>query len=503
MNLKEYQNKVRGCWLGKNVGGSLGAPFECRRGVFDVDFYTHDISKGVLPNDDLDLQLVFLNAAEKYGRELDSTILGEYWLSHIVANWSEYGAAKNNMAMGILPPFSGEYNNHNKNSNGCFIRSEIWACLMPGQPQLAVKYAYEDAIVDHADEGVYAELFCTALESAAFCESDINELINIGLSYIPKDCDIALAVHTALESYRTGADWKSARKAILKTVPGSFGMYLGYENRAPEQDVPVGTYGYDAPSNIGLMVLGLLYGEGDFSKSICIAVNCGEDADCTAATIGSILGIIMGADNIPQKWLEPIGDEIKNISIDVSDSEMRAPTTITELTERVCRLMPVFMVKNCDILQENGVELIMADKKKLYCEARKMSELGKTLVGDKFDRVPCGIRKRNSIVEAILEVEGGINIKMGEEKVFILNLENRLRKQQWLTVKWYMPDDWTVLEGNSSCINLDQAHGGVPYGEKKYTIVPGELNKEKYELLVEIKSNGRISPLYIPIVLFV
>ena len=74
INIKKYKDKVRGCWLGKNVGGSLGAPYECRRGVFDLEFYTHDLSQGVLPNDDLDLQLIWLNAAEKYGRNTDSEI---------------------------------------------------------------------------------------------------------------------------------------------------------------------------------------------------------------------------------------------------------------------------------------------------------------------------------------------------------------------------------------------------------------------------------------------
>lgn len=53
----QYRDKVRACWLGKNIGGTLGAPFECVRGVYDLDYYTHDLSLGVLPNDDLDLQL--------------------------------------------------------------------------------------------------------------------------------------------------------------------------------------------------------------------------------------------------------------------------------------------------------------------------------------------------------------------------------------------------------------------------------------------------------------
>ena len=56
MNIRQYENKLMGCWLGKNIGGTLGTPFESKRGVFDVDFYTHDLSEGMIPNDDLDLQ---------------------------------------------------------------------------------------------------------------------------------------------------------------------------------------------------------------------------------------------------------------------------------------------------------------------------------------------------------------------------------------------------------------------------------------------------------------
>lgn len=73
---------------------------------------------GVLPNDDLDLQLVWLNAAEEYGKNVNAEILGEYWTSYVTADWSEYGAGKNNMRYGLMPPISGLYKNHNKDSCG-------------------------------------------------------------------------------------------------------------------------------------------------------------------------------------------------------------------------------------------------------------------------------------------------------------------------------------------------------------------------------------------------
>lgn len=229
LNYTEYLEKVKACWLGKNIGGTLGAPFEGKRGTFDVEYYTHDVSSGVIPNDDLDLQLVFLLAAEKYGKALRSEHLAEYWLSLIPVDWSEYGQGKNNLRFGFMPPITGNFNNTYKNSCGCFIRSELWACLNPGHPELAVKYAYEDGTVDHADEGVFGEVFCAAIQSAAFVESDTRELIEIGLSYIPESCAVAKAVRLAIDCCDSGYDWRECRRQILTQFPDTFGFMRDFD----------------------------------------------------------------------------------------------------------------------------------------------------------------------------------------------------------------------------------------------------------------------------------
>jgi hypothetical protein len=93
------------------------------------------------------------------------------------------------MKAGLPPPLSGDYNNAWKHSNGAWIRSEIWACCTPGRPDLATKYAYYNAWVDHGTgEGAYAEIFTATVESAAFVEKDREKLIAIGLSCLPGDC---------------------------------------------------------------------------------------------------------------------------------------------------------------------------------------------------------------------------------------------------------------------------------------------------------------------------
>lgn len=137
LDFQTYRDKMIGCWAGKNIGGVLGAPFEALRQYNEIEYYQQDLTQGPPPNDDLDLQIAWLAAVERYGRNVNASILGDYWLSYIIPNWVEYGMGKANLRAGFVPPISGALDNDYKDSNGCWIRSEIWACLAPGNPALA------------------------------------------------------------------------------------------------------------------------------------------------------------------------------------------------------------------------------------------------------------------------------------------------------------------------------------------------------------------------------
>lgn len=92
-----------------------------------------------------------------------------------------------------------------------------------------------------------------------------------------------------------------------------------------------------APQNIGFVVIGLLYGGGDFGRAICTAVNCGDDSDCTGATVGSIMGILYGTKGIHRMWREPISEELANVAI----GGFKPPSNIKELTDRVVKMAKV------------------------------------------------------------------------------------------------------------------------------------------------------------------
>lgn len=308
-----YYKKVLGGWLGKNIGGTLGAPYEGQKKILKLSFYD-PVPQGGVPNDDLDLQLVWLDALQRHGPDLDANILAEKWLAHITYPFDEYGVAIANLKMGLRPPISGLYNNPFHDCMGAPIRSEIWAFISPGNPLRAIEYAYQDAVVDHAYEGVWGEVFLAVVESMAFVESEAEALIEYGLAAIPEYSRVAQAVKDTISWYQQGLPWQKTRERILQ--------YHGHHNFT------------DCPQNIAFIILGWLYGEGDFGKSITAAVNCGYDTDCTGASLGAILGVILGAEEIPAKWLEPIGDEIVTGGIEGIDP----PATVEELAEATCRL---------------------------------------------------------------------------------------------------------------------------------------------------------------------
>ena len=208
-------DKIRGGWCGKNIGGTLGGPLEGVMELLDINFYMQEFS-GPIPNDDLDLQLVNLHCLEQYGARITSSHIGREWVSHVFFPFDEYGHALTNMRRGIEPPLAGCYNNLFTDCMGSPIRSEIWAMVAAGNPELAAYYALQDANVDHAGgEGVYGEIFFAVLECLAFEESDRHVLIEKALSYIPAGCETAKAVRDVVSHHHQGLGWKESRQKII------------------------------------------------------------------------------------------------------------------------------------------------------------------------------------------------------------------------------------------------------------------------------------------------
>ncbi|MBI2438510.1 MAG: ADP-ribosylglycohydrolase family protein, partial [Lentisphaerae bacterium] len=229
--------------------------------------------------------------------------------------WNEYGFCMRNFERGLRPPVAGCFENYFVDEMGSPIRSEIWACLHPGDPQAAARMAWKDSALDHAGgEGMYGEMFWAALQSAAFVENDPAILIQIGLNMIPLSSHVARSIREAAWSHQNGKTWGEARERIASR----------FGHIQPCNAVP----------NHGFTIIGWLYGR-DFGDRLCKAVNCGYDTDCTGATLGALLGILDGPEGIPRKWSAAIGEQIV---LHKFTGDCNPPATITDLTERTIAL---------------------------------------------------------------------------------------------------------------------------------------------------------------------
>lgn len=471
INKELYRDKVHACWIGKNIGGTMGTPYEGKTQLQDIKGFV--TPKGtILPNDDLDLQLVWLLAMEQHGPySMSSQILSEYWISYIPPHWNEYGVGKCNLKAGMLPPLSGEYENDKwKNSNGAWIRSEVWACMAPGFPDIAIQYAFMDASVDHGiSEGTYAEVFTATLESAAFFESDIRKLINIAFSKIPSDCRVSRSVKLVLESYDNGLDWQTTRNLLVKDSED-----LGW---------------FQAPANIGYTVLGLIYGEGDFKKSMIYAINCGDDTDCTGATVGALLGIINGTKGIPTDWSDHIGDGIKTVAVDASCT--RLAKSCTELTDRILSLMPV-------VFKANGMDFEFTDGESDLSDTTGLT-VPSTISQDLFNRSPYSYDVPDFIyAKARVEFENAPVIKPNQSINATIRLFNTMPDPRYLTFKIHLPEGWSA-DNYKRSLYMDHQR---PQGETwSVTINAGENVEAINRVIVEISATARPSLGLIPLII--
>ncbi len=480
-NAAIMKDKIYACWMGKNIGGTMGTPYEGKQQINDIQGFVTKPGETLI-NDDLDLQLVWLKAVEHLGpRAINERILGEYWLTYIHPHWNEYGVCKSNMRDGFMPPMSGEVTNEQwKHSNGAWIRTEIWACLFPGLPEIAVKYAYYDACVDHGyGEGTYAAIFVEAMQSAAFVINDLRTLLDIGLSKIPSNCRTAESIRLVIEEYDKGTAWKDTRNKIVE-----FNKDLGW---------------FQAPGNVAFTVLGLLYGEGDFKKTLITAINCGDDTDCTAATAGALLGIMNGTAGIPDDWKQYIGD---NITIGcLLHGHCAYPKTCTELTNRV-----VILQRECLRDSANYVYDGENDFSDINIEKFK----GSDFADDIGSRSPYSFEESNPLVTALVELDGAPEITpcgtLSGKITFkttpqFYNIYPILPSQRRYHLRWLTQDGFTV-SGDLN-IHVHEKYVARPYyaapAVAHFTIQAPEKIQSMQNIVLEVTSPGRFTPLFISI----
>ncbi len=318
ITLTNYQDKVRGGWVGKCAGGILGAPIEGYK-TFHRIAIDDNLFENNFPNDDLDLQILWLDLAKQRGPTLRAQDYRNHWRAHVNFPWNEYGIATLNIHKGLDNPDTGRHNNtYWSQSMGSPIRSEIWGMLCPGNPAAAARYARMDSTLDHTGFSVDAEMFFSACAALAFFEQDIAMLLDQASQHTNGGAVFA-------QLYRDVAHWheqygEATTKHKIKSKYGDADFT-------------------SAPLNVGLTMLALRAFGSSFDD-ILESINYGHDSDCIIATAAALIGIIQGYEAIPTIWKDRIGDRLM-VSPEITGIDI--PETVHQLTEETCAVGVAFM----------------------------------------------------------------------------------------------------------------------------------------------------------------
>ncbi len=329
---EKYLDKVYGCFVGKAISGNIGAPHEGVKMPMDLKFMPEMINCE-LPNDDLDLQVLWLDVVENKGENFTSYDLLDRFVNYCDYSPGEYAVMRKNYKRGIYPPYSGKFCiDFYVEGMGCPIRSEIWGCIGVGDMALASEFASRDGCLDHYGESIWAERFLAALEAGAFFESDVNALIDKALTVLPSDSKFTGLVCFTRELCERYGDIKVVMTKLLFKYGHSdcTNMY----------------------QNMGITLAALLLGEGDIIKTSLMALNCGFDTDCTCATAGAIIGILRGADELIKAY------GLTEITYTLGVRSARRSDKIFDLAEDIARLGVQFTkTVNSGVVIENAPDV--------------------------------------------------------------------------------------------------------------------------------------------------
>jgi ADP-ribosylglycohydrolase len=341
-----YLDKVQGAWMGKMIGVTFGSPWEFQyQGTpigFDItdwplsstrmkDYRARATNKpgewiaitkesenqqvhvvtnfildserehpsfGIPDNDDIYINLLFLYCMRRYGIDVDPVTVAHEWDKKIKRVWHANDAGLGNIRKGIMPPDSGDprYNLHADDID-FQIEADIFGMVAPGMPQVSNRYGDRMGHIMNYGDGVYGGMFIAAMYTQAFFAKDIREVVDNGLKAIPAQSLYAQTIHDVIQWHdQYPNDW-------LKT------WHLVQAKWGEVDHCPEGykkPFNIDAKLNGAYMVMGLLYGNGDWYKTMNYATRAGQDADCNPANAAGILGALMGANAIPKEYSEPV-----------------------------------------------------------------------------------------------------------------------------------------------------------------------------------------------------
>lgn len=345
--------RVHGAWLGRSAGCLLGKPVEKipRRGIEEIarstgnwPIRTYFTAVGLPPDignrwpwnrrsaptslvenidgmpedDDLNFPILALQLLETHGANLTTEHIAEAWLGALPAGrvFTAERAAYRNILDARTVPDTAKHHNPFREWIGALIRADVHGWAHPGDVRAAAASAWTDARLSHTRNGIYGEMWAAALCSASLVAHSAGEALDAADTVVPPASRLAAAVRLGRETGRSLATGGLTAESALDALHSAF----------------EGMHWVHTLNNAALAACALeAYGD-DFGAAIAFAVAGGWDTDSVGATVGSVVGGLVGADGIGEVWTGPLKDRIS------TSLPGGAKRSIRELADRTLRL---------------------------------------------------------------------------------------------------------------------------------------------------------------------
>ena len=299
-------DKIKGAWAGQTIGCTYGGPTEFKfRGTMIQDYNPIRWEDGCIKNyclngpglyDDIYMDLTFVEVFERLGLDapVDSFAMAFANAGYVL--WHANQAARYNILQGIMPPASGHWlNNPHANDLDYQIEADYSGIMSPGMPNAASAISDKIGHIMNYGDGWYGGVYVGAMYSLAFVSDDIDFIVTEALKTIPEESLYYKVMKDVIGWHRQYPDdwkrtWFECERKYSEDIGCPDGVFVPYN--------------IDATINSAYILIGLLYGQGDFFKTMDIATRCGQDSDCNPASAAGILGAILGYSHIPEYWMK-------------------------------------------------------------------------------------------------------------------------------------------------------------------------------------------------------
>lgn len=293
----ELLDKIRGGWAGQMIGVAYGAPTEFKSngkiGAWDLAWKA-GMLQNTIHQDDLYVEMTFAKVMDDFGLDAPIAKYGEAFRDSKYHLWHANAGARRALNNGIQPPWSGhpKFNLHADDID-FQIEADFIGLMSPGLPRESNRFCDRVGRVMNYGDGVYGGMFVCGMYASAYFESDPRKIVEAGLACIPPKSTYAALIADLL---KWSADHPSDWRKVWQLVDDK------WNRNDPCPDGALAPFNIDAKLNGAYIAFGLLFGGGDFEKTMEISTRCGQDSDCNPSSAAGVLGVVLGYERIPAKF---------------------------------------------------------------------------------------------------------------------------------------------------------------------------------------------------------